>query len=78
MTPELQKYYESYFDLFNTDGWKQFVEDFKESANNFNVRFVEDEASLKFVQGQLAVMDTIINWEVGVRNAYDSIEESEE
>ena len=73
MTPELQKYYESYFDLFLTDGWKQFMEDVKESAEVFNVRNVPDETALKFVQGQLLILDQIHNWETGIRNAYESI-----
>lgn len=77
MTPELQKYYETYFDLFLTDGWKQFVEDVQESASAFNIRGIQDEGTLKFVQGQIAVMDKLINWELGVRNAYDSVNEEE-
>lgn len=80
MTPELEKYYETYFDLFTTDGWKQFVEDISSSANHFNIRTVKDESELKFMQGQLLILDHIVNWEVSVRNNYDSInnEEAEE
>lgn len=78
MTPELEKYYETYFDLFTTDGWKQFMEDISESASTFDVRNVPDESALKFVQGQLLIMDKLINWELGVRNAYDSVNEDEE
>lgn len=77
MTPELEKYYETYFDLFITDGWKQFVEDVTESANSFDVRNVPDESTLKFIQGQLAIMDKVMNWELSIRNAYDSITEEE-
>jgi hypothetical protein len=77
MTPELEKYYETYFDLFSTKGWKQFIEDVTESAETFNVRNVPDEAALKFVQGQLLILDQMVNWEVSIRNAFDSIEEEE-
>ena len=77
MTPELQKYFESYFDLFLTDGWKQFMEDVKESAESFNVRNVPDESALKFVQGQLLILDQMLNWEAGIRNVYDSVQEEE-
>jgi hypothetical protein len=78
MTPELQKYYDAYFDLFMTDGWKQFLADVKESAEVFNVRNVADEPTLKFVQGQLAVMDKLLNWEVSVEAAYNQANEEEE
>jgi hypothetical protein len=78
MTPELEKYYETYFNLFTTDGWKQFVQDVTESADVFNVRHVEDEGKLRFVQGQLAVMDKLINWEVSVKTTYDQVKQEEE
>lgn len=77
MTPELEKYYETYFDLFATKGWKQFVEDVKESADAFNLRGVEDEGKLRFVQGQLAVMDKILTWDVAIENAYTQNQEEE-
>ena len=78
MTPELQKYYETYFDLFLTDGWKQFIEDVKESTASFDVRNVQDEAALKFVQGQLLILDRLVNWEVGVEAAYSQLQEEKE
>ena len=79
MTPELEKYYETYFDLFTTDGWKQFIEDVSENAKSFDVRNVPDEKALKFVQGQLLIMDKLLNWEASVEMAYNQVkEESEE
>ena len=79
MTPELEKYYETYFDLFTTDGWKQFIEDVAENAKAFDVRNVPDEKALKFVQGQLLIMDKLLNWEASVEMAYNQVkEESEE
>jgi hypothetical protein len=79
MTPELEKYYETYFDLFTTDGWKQFIEDVQENAKAFDVRNVPDEKALKFVQGQLLIMDKLLNWEASVEVAYNQVkEESEE
>ena len=79
MAPELEKYYETYFDLFTTDGWKQFIEDVTANADAFNVRNVPDEKALKFVQGQLLIMDKLLNWEASVEMAYNQVkEESEE
>jgi len=77
MTPELQKYYETYFDLFTTDGWKQFLEDISNSTQHFNIRNVKDEGDLKFMQGQLLILDQLVNWEVSVKNGYDSVIEEE-
>jgi hypothetical protein len=73
MTPEIEKYYDNYFDLFMTDGWKQFIKDLDSSAVGFDIRRIQDEGDLKFQQGQLKILDLIVNWEVSVRNAYDEI-----
>ena len=41
MDKELEQYYESYLDLFMTDGWKNFVEDFQLAAHELsNIRRV--------------------------------------
>jgi len=44
----------------------------------FNVRHVEDEGKLRFVQGQLAVMDKLLNWEVSVEAAYEQAKEEQD
>jgi hypothetical protein len=48
MTPELQKYYESRFEMMGMDGWKDLCIDIDimiESLNNLSV--VPDEKSLQ-------------------------------
>lgn len=72
MDKELEKYYESYLDLFVTDGWKNFVEDFKMAADDLsNIRNVASLEDMKFIQGKLDVMDRIVNFETGIRNTYE-------
>jgi hypothetical protein len=78
MTPELEKYYETYFDLFTTDGWKQFIEDVNENAKTFDVRNVPDEQALNFVKGQLLIIDKLLNWEASVEVAYNQVKEEDE
>ena len=73
MTPEVEKYYETYFDLFTTDGWKQFVQDISDNRQQFDIRTIEEFGDLRFSQGQLKVIDHVINWESLIRNAYDEI-----
>jgi hypothetical protein len=73
MTPEIEKYYETYFDLFTTAGWKQFVEDISDNLKQYDVRTVEDTDDLRFKQGQLKVIDHVMNWETLIRNAYEEI-----
>lgn len=73
MTPEVEKYYETYFDLFSTDGWKQFIQDVSDNLQQYDVRSVENVDDLRFKQGQLKVIDHVINWETLIRNAYEEI-----
>jgi len=78
MSPEDEKYYENYFDLFLTDGWKQFIEDLEGSANSFDVRNIKTEADLKYIQGQLSVLDRMIGFADGIRTSYDDITSEEQ
>jgi len=73
MTPEVEKYYEIYFDLFTTDGWKQFIKDVSNNLEQYDVRTIEDVDDLRFKQGQLKVIDLVMNWETLIRNAYEGI-----
>lgn len=73
MTPELEKYYEDYFDLFITDGWKQFISDISANLEAFDIRTVEKFGDLRFSQGQIKVIDQIMNWETLIRNTYEEI-----
>jgi hypothetical protein len=73
MTPEVEKYYETYFDLFSTDGWKQFIQDVSDNLQQYDVRSVENVDDLRFKQGQLKVIDHVMNWEALIRNAYEEI-----
>lgn len=78
MAPEIEKYYETYFDLFITDGWKQFVKDVEDNLSQFDIRTVENSEDLRFKQGQLKVIDHVINWETLVRNAFDELQQETE
>jgi hypothetical protein len=73
MTPELEKYYEKYFDLFITDGWKQFVEDISANLEQFDIRSIEKFGDLRYSQGQIKVIDQVLNWETLIRNTYEEL-----
>jgi len=57
MTPELQRYYESRFDMMSTEGWKDLSVDIDimiESLNNLSV--IPDEKTLMFKKGELSIL----------------------
>lgn len=78
MTPEVEKYYETYFDLFATDGWKQYIKQVGEEKDNFVIENVQDEKDLYITQGKLLVINNILNFESIIRNSYENIQEDEE
>lgn len=76
MDKELEQYYESYLDLFMTDGWKNFVEDFQLAASELsNIRRVSTLEDMKFVQGKLEVIDNILNFETNIKNTFESYQD---
>ena len=57
MTPELQRYYESRFDMMRTDGWKELMEDIDTMINSLNnISTIPDEKSLQFKKGELFIL----------------------
>lgn len=73
MEKELETYYNTYFELFLTDGWKQFIEDIISNANNFNIQSIKDATELYKAQGQLQVLGSIANFEATIKAAYEEI-----
>ena len=79
MNKETQDYYENYFSLFSTAGWKQLMEEF--SSNAFNINSVEatkDPDDMYFRKGQLNVLAHLINMESIVNTNYDQASDDED
>jgi len=61
---ELEEYYNNYFELFRTQGWKQLVEELQTNAVSINsVEATKDSDDLYFRKGQIAVLAYILNLE---------------
>lgn len=71
MTQEEEVYYERYFDLFSTDGWKQFIEELEEIIDNYTIDEIKDEKHLNTVKGQLQILYRVTGFETSIRNSYD-------
>jgi|TARA_Y100000385_G_C12765495_1_gene496969 hypothetical protein len=79
MEPELEKYFNVYFDLFNTEGWKQLTEEFRNNGNVINsVESTKDVDDMYFRKGQLNVIAHLVNLEGSVEQAYTEAKESNE
>jgi len=71
LSPEDEKYYENYMDLFVTNGWKQFINEAKELVDSYKIEEIKNEQELFFVKGQINTLMNVINFETGIRNALD-------
>ena len=77
MSPEDEKYYENYFDLFITDGWKQLVEDVSSILASHRIEDIQDANHLCYLKGERASLSRIVNFEESVKGAYETIKEQE-
>lgn len=72
MDQETQTYYDNYFSLFLTDGWKQLMEDFNNNAMQINsVEATKDANDMHFRKGQLSVLAHLLNMETIVKTNYE-------
>jgi len=77
LTREESDYFDNYFDLFSTQGWKQFISEIEDSIDTYTIEDIKDDKNLYSVQGQLQILKRFAWFETGIRNAYDQIVEAE-
>jgi hypothetical protein len=71
---ETQQYYDNYFTLFSTDGWKQLIEELKQNALVINsVEATKDANDLYVRKGQLNVLAYLLNLEAATNTNYDEL-----
>jgi hypothetical protein len=76
MTPELQKYYESRFDMMSMEGWKDLCMDIDimiESLNNISV--IPDEKTLQFRKGELSILTWLKTLKEVSEKSYEELNE---
>ena len=62
MTPELETYFDNYFELFNHEGFKQLIQELSINAQQLaDIQNVKDTENLFFRKGQVAAFATVIN-----------------
>ena len=67
MNQELETYFDNYFAMFRSEGWKQLISDLRGNVENINsVELTEDVNNLYFRKGQLAILGTLFNLETQI------------
>lgn len=78
MDIELQVQYDNYFNMFRTEGWKQFIEDMQDIYDSYIIEDIKDELQLSRVQGERFILNQILNFEWSIQNAQDLLNESDD
>ena len=80
MNTELETYFDNYFELFNSEGFKQLLQELSTNATQLaDIQTVKDVEDLYFRKGQVAAFATVINLQGTIEAARDQAEaEAEE
>jgi len=76
MTKEEELYYNNFFDLFGTPGWSQLLEELQERYEAYQIGYLKDEKDLYKVQGELSILQSLLNFESFITQGYESNTES--
>ena len=78
MDKELERYFETYFDLFSSEGWKQFIEDTEGNINLVSdLMSVKDGNDLYYRKGQLETLNRIVNFKELIERSYKEAQHDE-
>ena len=76
MEQSLQKYYEETFSMMSTQGWSFLLEDLEKLKQELeNIRTVKDAQSLSYRQGQLDILDLILNRKKTCEEVYEQLQQ---
>lgn len=72
----LQKYYESSFDLFSSDGWAYLIEDFQKIKDSVDtLSSVTNVEELYFRKGQLDILTLILKRKEMFTEVYEGLKD---
>lgn len=75
MTPELETYFNNYFDLFKSQGFKQLLEEISATTTQLSdIQSIKDNEELFFRKGQIAAFATVLNLESTIEAAREQAE----
>ena len=79
MEQSLQTYYEETFSMMATQGWKALMEDLEKLKQELeNIRTVKDAQTLSYRQGQLDILDLILNRKKTCEDVYEQLQQEEQ
>lgn len=78
MSPEDQKMFDDYFDLFCLDGWKRLEEDLTASTKSLETVYnVKDMESLWHAKGKLEALNNLITFRDTINLMYEDMRDQD-
>lgn len=75
MNRELEEYYDSLREMFNSSGWLHLIKDLDENLLNINsLTNVKDAEDMWFRKGQINILSFMLNLEESIKLTQDSAE----
>jgi hypothetical protein len=75
---DTQQYFGRYFDMFASEGWKQFIEDMEGNRDLMSdLMTVKDANDLYYRKGQVDVLNRMVNFQDSIENAYKVVTNEE-
>jgi|TARA_R110000822_G_scaffold47949_2_gene126785 hypothetical protein len=75
MNRELEEYYDSLREMFNSSGWHHLTKDLDENLLNINsLTNVKDAEDMWFRKGQINILSFMLNLEESIKLTQDSAE----
>lgn len=71
------KYYETYFDLFISAGWKQYVSEAKENYDAIDLTLCKSWDDYMRLRTEKIMLSRIVNFEDYIKTAYEVLKERE-
>jgi len=75
LTQEEEQYYETYFDLFASAGWKQFINEITEIHDGYKIEHIKDDKDLSRIKGERAILFRMMRFDTSIKSTYDLIKE---
>jgi len=72
---ETQKYYENYFDLFASEGWKEFIKEMSDVHDGYRIEHIKNETELNRIKGERATLFRVLRFEDAIKRHYDLLME---
>lgn len=77
MTQQEQLYYNNFFDLFSSEGWKQLLEELSVREQAIDVSHINNVESLFQVKGELSIIRMLLNFERFIEAAHEDVTNNE-